>query len=114
MKAGDLDQRVTIQKIKDSATVGNTGHIDKTDDDNWENHLTRWAAVEEKDSREFVRAKQFDEQIVEMITLRADTQSRTITSEMRIIWRGRLLNIGKPPIEDVGREWITIHCVEPR
>lgn len=114
MEAGTLREVVTVQKLVDSPTTDATGRIDKSDPSNWETYITRYAEVAERSSREFYFAQQTNQALTELITLRADSETRLITSEMRVSWRSRTLNIDGPPIEMERRTKIQLQCVEPK
>lgn len=92
-RAGDYDQRIIIQKLKDEPTQDAFGQVDNSDDDNWETYTTRWAAIEPITSREQIRGGQVEPIGQYRVRMRSDSTTRAITTAMRISWNGRTLNI---------------------
>lgn len=91
--AGELNRRVTLQRIKTNATPDAHGHIDETADSTWESIGDRWAKFWGEGSREFFRAKQIQADMSHLIDLRYDGTTSTLTPRDRIRYDGRTLHI---------------------
>jgi len=85
MSAGDLTQRVTLQR---AATVQdeNTGEISEA----WGTLATVWAAVEPQAGREFVAAGALQAELIVKVRIR---YLAGITSADRVLHDGRTYNI---------------------
>jgi len=94
LSAGQLNERVTFQSV--SRTKGDMGGQVET----WADHATVWANVRQPSSRELVAAAQMQSTMDHVITVRYRTD---ITSDMRVMWRGRALEIVGDPYDPDGR-----------
>ena len=104
MRAGDLRDRVTIQRATNSDDgFGNTIS-------GWSDLLTVWANVRETPGKEIVAAGRIEASRTATIRVRASSQSRGVTAADRIIARGQVWNIrGRAEVGD-GRELIEFLC----
>lgn len=92
-RAGDYDQRITIQKLKDAPTTNDFGEVDKSNASNWETYANRWAEIEPVGGREQLRGGQTTPIGLYRVRMRSDSISRAITADMRIKWGDRYLNL---------------------
>ena len=104
MKAGDLRDRVTIQRATNSDDgFGNTIS-------GWSDLLTVWANVRETPGKEIVAAGRIEASRTATIRVRASSQSRGVTAADRIIARGQSWNIRSVSAVGDGRELIEFLC----
>jgi len=82
--AGKLTRRITVLRVKSTATVLSSGQIDETDEENWEIAETRWANIVPRSSREFFRGQQVADDITHKITMRYDSKSSRYNAKNRI------------------------------
>ena len=92
MKAGKLRHRITIEKNYGDDQDAQ-GHV--TED--WQAFDIRWAAVEPIGGRELWNARQLQPDITHRVRIRWDSKADTITADMRIDYRGRILHLLEPP-----------------
>lgn len=103
LAAGLLDQRITLQQRVDS--VNGFGENVPT----WSDVATVWASADPKRGREFFAAaqQQAESPVMFRIRWRDDVHER-----MRVLWRGRPMEIAAPPVEPYGgREALELYCV---
>ena len=112
-----FDTFVRVERIKASATAGADGHIDQTDDDNWEEYWLGHAHRLPKGSREFYRASQINADLTELWEVQKNRATQGITSEMRAKFRDldtdRTFNILGPPSEAGDRRNYHLSLREP-
>ena len=104
MKAGDLRDRVTVQR----ATHGDDGFGNTIS--GWSDLLTIWANVRETPGKEVVAAGRIEASRTATIRVRASSQSRGVTAADRIIARGQCWNIRSVSAVGDGRELIEFLC----
>lgn len=104
MRAGDLRDRITVQR----ATQGDDGFGNTVT--GWTDHLTVWANVRETPGKEVVAAGRVEASRTATIRVRASSLSRTITPADRIIARGQIWNIRSVSAVGDGRELIEFLC----
>ena len=104
MKAGDLRDRVTIQRATNSDDgFGNTIS-------GWSDLLTVWANVRETPGKEIVAAGRIEASRTATIRVRASSQSRGVTAADRVQARGQVWNIRSVAAVGDGRELIEFLC----
>lgn len=84
IRAGELNQRVTIQAATESRNALGETTL------SWSDYTTRWASVEGISSRESLFNGRQETNITHRVRLR---WVDGLTQKMRIIWRGRTLEI---------------------
>jgi SPP1 family predicted phage head-tail adaptor len=95
MQIGKLRHRVIIQE-KVLTPDGQGGNSQS-----WREFATVWASVESQGGREFQTARQTRATLTDQVVMR---YRAGITSDMRIVHRGRILAIARPPMDPDGRE----------
>ena len=85
MKAGDLDQRVTVERQQ-----GGFDELGQPLPDNWAPLFTCWAAVEPLVGREYLAAQAAQSEVTARVTMRYRTG---ITAQDRVIHNGTTYNI---------------------
>lgn len=116
--AGERTSRVLVERLKRSAVPDGGGHIDETDDTNWEtasdvgtNGLL-WASVVPRGSREFFRGEQVAADITHQVQVLYPA-AKTIGPKYRLRLNGRKLNIAEPPRNiDEENHTLVFACVE--
>lgn len=109
----ELTRLVTVEKVKDSATVLTDGNVDETSDSNWIVFGREWAKVVTQGSREFVRGEQLGEEASHQWTIRWSNKAAQYTTGMRLRMDGRKFNISAPPVNINERnEWLVINTKE--
>lgn len=103
ISAGDLRDRVTIQRRKSSAEADAGGLIDETAAGTWETYFTCWAQLIPSGAREFFGADQVQATIAYQVRVRACTETRAVVPTMRIKWKERYFNIAGMPFDPTGR-----------
>ncbi len=99
--AGDLDQRVTIER-PERAPDGGGGHTVT-----WEPVATVWAAVEPLSGRERLQAQQVQSAVTYRIRIR---RRADITAGMRVVWCGQVTNIRACPDPGPRAAFMTLDC----
>ncbi len=105
MQAGQLRQRVTIQK--DTPVQDGYGQPVPV----WSTHLTRWAAVEPLTGREYFTAQQTQAEVTTRIRVRWSS-GHGITPKMRVSWSGRLFEIDSVLEPVSARRELHLMCTE--
>lgn len=100
--AGELDQRITIQR-RDDAQDGYGQTVEA-----WTDVCRCWAKAQPLRGRELFAAQQTQEQSEVRFVIRYRPD---LDAAMRVLWRGQPHGITAPPI-DVGarREWLELMC----
>ena len=80
MNAGDRDQRVTLQSIT------RTNNAMNEPEESWSNIGKRWAKVEGQGGKELQRAQQTTPMATHLVSLPADSKTKTLTTDNRILW----------------------------
>lgn len=84
MRAGDLRQRVTIQRRVE--TPNSFGALERS----WEDVATVWAAVEPLQGREFFASKEMYSEVQYRVRMR---YREGVEPTMRVLWNGLALDI---------------------
>lgn len=82
MDAGQLRERVTLQRVTRAANAYN--EMEET----WGTLEKRWAKVEGQSGREVERANQTAPLATHKVTMRADSLTKTLTTDDRLVWAG--------------------------
>ena len=104
MKAGDLRDRVTVQR----ATQGDDGFGNTIS--GWTDLLTIWASVRETPGKEVVAAGRVEASRTATIRVRVSSLSRGVTAADRVRARGQIWNIRSVSAVGDGRELIEFLC----
>lgn len=99
---GRLRERVTVQRA--SETRNRVGEAVQT----WETHAERWASVQGVSAREFLLSGQQQTEISHRVYMR---YVDGLDSTMRIVWRGRVLEIASA-LEHGNRSEHELLCTE--
>lgn len=102
MAAGKKRYRIIVERLKTDAeglTRQASGKPDKSDADNWTTHVTRWAEIEEPGGGETQQEGQVRSEVTHLVWMDWDSETRTITSEMRVNWS----DAGTTRILDIAR-----------
>lgn len=100
--AGALRERVTIEQQVKADDEGGGYSI------SWTSHSTLWARVESPNGREALIGSQLSAAVSHVVTIR---QRDDVRAEMRVMWRGRALNI-RSVLPDGRREFLRLICEE--
>lgn len=115
-RCGKTRKRLTIERLKSGATVDAQGHVDKTDDSNWETYIQRNAWPQTRAGNETEQGDQLTAMRTSVWSLWYDTRAANITSQMRVKlpYNGstRTLNISAVIDVDYAGEVIELHCTE--
>ena len=111
--AADLDKRITVRRLKSSAVLDASGHLDETREGNWVEVGKRWAQFITRGSREFFRGEEVAADITHQITIRYDKTAAAWTTKMHVKYDGRTFNIAGPLRDiDEQNEWLVFPAVE--
>lgn len=109
----DLNKRVTVERLRPSLTPDAAGHIDETNDANWQQIGKVWAKFTTRGSREFFRGEQVAAEITHQVTIRWSRTAREWTTKMRLRMDGRVFNIAGPLRNvDEADKWLVFPVVE--
>lgn len=114
MESGNFNRRITIQKLKDNPVRDVNGEVDQTDAGSWETHAVRWAEMQTKGGREFWKVDKIEAEVTHLIRIPYDKFTLQITSEMRIIFETRTINIVAVYDPDEMHEVIEMQCKESK
>jgi SPP1 family predicted phage head-tail adaptor len=95
--AGVRNDLVSVKRLKSSAVPDASGHVDESDPANWETFTKQWCSVNPRGSREFFRGQQVAADITHQVEMLFNSDSNKITTKMRIMFKGRRLNVAEPP-----------------
>jgi SPP1 family predicted phage head-tail adaptor len=102
VKPGDLPHRITLEVQPAELDRNSLGEPV----DSWSAWREVWANVEEAGSRELLLAQQVNPELTHRITIR---WRAGVTAEMRVNWRGRIINLDGPPTNPDGRRvWLVL------
>lgn len=99
--AGELDQRVTLQRP--DSTPDGRGGVTK----GWSDIATVWARVRPIAGRERAAAGQIEAAATYRVTIRRRTD---VTADCRILWQGVAMNIRFAPASGSRAMWTVIDC----
>ena len=102
LPAGSFDQRITLQAK--SVTRAANGEEVET----WGTHAERWARVEPLRGKEFFAAAQTQDAAEYRVTIR---YLASVTRDMRVLWRGTLLDIVSVIDVNARRENLELMCI---
>lgn len=77
------NKRVTVQRLKD-LTADAHGHVDNTDNDNWEDYCTAFASVQTSGGREFWKVDRVEADVSREWTCTYTSKLAEATPDMRI------------------------------
>ena len=97
--AGKLMRRGQLQRVKATTQVDASGHIDLSDDANWEFVQDRWFEIVPKGSKQFLIGDQQRADISHQITMRYDVMSSGVTVAWRMQHRGKTYFFAGPPVD---------------
>lgn len=110
---GKFDKRITIYRLKSSLTPNAGGHVDETDDSNWQHVGKEWAACKTNGTREVLIDDQLRQFSTHIWTIRYSNTAATYATGMQLRMGGRKFNIAEPPFnQDEQNEWIIINTIE--
>lgn len=92
-RPGSYTAPITIRKRVDSPTRDGGNKVDWTDSSNFEDYHSTFCRVAKQNSREFYQAKQLQEDLSSVLIVRSSTKTRAIKATMRILFRGRTLEV---------------------
>jgi SPP1 family predicted phage head-tail adaptor len=104
VRSGLLRNRLVIEKLTTPEVRDPFGSPVET----WEEHATRWGAVEPLTGREFFEAQQMQAAADHMIRLRYDSATAAITEAMRIRHGAKLFDVQSVRDPDSRHEEIQI------
>ena len=99
IEAGKLLRRGSLERIKSTTTPDASGHINLTDDSNWEFVTKRWFSIIPSNSKEFLIGDQQRGDVTHQITMRYDSLSSGVTTAWRLKHRNKIYNIAGPPMD---------------
>lgn len=104
--AGRYNTRVTIERLKSSATVDASGHVNEADDANWEKYADRWCSIRYNAGAEKLIGDGAQSSGVGAYLFRYDTLTRDITSSMRLKIGTQVVSVTGPArvIDEANRE----------
>lgn len=91
--AGDLRHRVTIQAYADGGRDEDGFPMPST----WSDYVQLWAKVTPLSSRDLIAAQAAQSEVVARMVIRHRTD---ITTDMRVIYRGKIYAITSPGLDD--------------
>lgn len=103
MRIGNMRQRITIQKESRGGDSG--GGFEE----NWTDVATRWAGVRPVTGRERETGMQLEAQVTHIVTMR---YLDGLNPGMRILLKGRALNIRRVLNLEERNRWMELQCEE--
>jgi SPP1 family predicted phage head-tail adaptor len=97
--AGKLLRRGQLQRLKSTVSADASGHVDETDDANWEFVQNRWFSIVPAGSKQFLIGDQQRADVTHQITMRYDSMSSSVTVGWRMSHRGEVYNFNGPPVD---------------
>ena len=91
--AGDLRHRVTIQAYADGGRDEDGFPTPST----WTDYVQLWAKITPLSSRDLIAAQAAQSEVVARMVIRHRTD---ITTDMRVIYRGKIYAIASPGLDD--------------
>lgn len=92
-RSGEFRYPITVQRLKASASQDAFGQTDQWDDSSWETYITRRACKETQPGTEPIVGEQVQPVAGHILTVRADAETKAITTLMRVIFNGKTLHI---------------------
>ena len=98
---------VRVERPRAGATRDDGGHVDLTDDANWETHCEGHAAVQASSGREFTLGQQVMADTDYVLTMPANKLTLAVDATMRVVRKGDGLTVNLTaayPAGEDGRE----------
>ncbi len=112
-KADRRNQLIAVQRLKSSVIPDTSGHVDESNPANWETFTKQWANVMPRGSREFFRKEEVSAEVTHQVEMLFNSESKQISQKMRIMLRGRTLNVAEPPRNtDENNHSLIFACIE--
>ncbi len=120
---GSRNKLATLERIKAGAVDDSSGHVDETDENNWEPVTQAFLEVHTLSLRqrsELMQGGQIDADVTHEVALVFDPVIWSLLGEpnstkMRWNLDGRILNFSGPPVnENEDDKWISFPCMEAR
>ena len=108
---GSYPKLVTIQKPKTTGQDA-AGHIDLSDDSNWEDVSKAYCKVLPQSGKEFYRAQKTEANITHVLETQYSTNTAAIDPSYRIRLGTRSLNVVSAINEEEMNKTILISCIE--
>lgn len=89
---------ITIQRIKSSVSIGLSGHVDETDDANWETYWTCWSAWDTRPGTEALVGDQNQASRAVVVEVPYSSVANRIDTKMRVKKGSAVYSISEPPI----------------
>lgn len=110
MRAGQLRQRITIQKLNAD------GRDDKgmQNGEVWENFVTVWANVDDLSTRDIITDRAAQGTMRARATIRYSPKVAVVDTTYRLLFEGKYYRIDGDPTFDTGsrREYMTLNLAE--
>lgn len=90
---------IAIEQLREALTPDAAGHIDESDDENWECYCQAAAKIVPVGSREFFGADQVQANVTHQITVRHCSEAEAITTAHRVRFGTRVFNVASPPVD---------------
>lgn len=97
--AGKLLRRGQLQRVKSTVFPDASGHVDLTNDSNWEFVQNRWFSIVPAGSKQFLIGDQQRADVTHQLTMRYDSMSSSVTEGWRLKHRGVTYNFSGPPVD---------------
>lgn len=109
-RAAKYRTRVTIERLKSSATIDASGHVNEADDDNWEKYAERWCSIRYNSGAEKLIGDGAQSSGVGAYVFRYDTLTSGITSDMRLRLGTRIISVTGPArvVDEGNREVLVV------
>lgn len=116
--AGRRNTLLTVQRIRRGAVIGDGGQVDESNEANWETasdvgaNGQLWGLVIPRGSREFPRGEQIAAEVDYLVEVLYEAGKR-ITTKMRLVFGGRVLNIAGNPMDvEMRHHSLQLPCTE--
>lgn len=104
--------RVSVQRP--AGTPGVSGHVDLSDDSNWQSMGSRWASFKTRGGSEGVLFDQVQADVSHVIEMPYDSLTRTIGPRWRLTMQGRVFHITNVHDVDEQRRRIRVYAAEEK
>lgn len=108
----EKDKKISVQRVKPTASADNSGFIDLTNDANWEEYEAAFASVKTRGGREFWKVDIVSADVSQVWVCDYSTKMAAATPKMRLKSEDVVYNIASVIDVDLAHETIEIQTTK--
>lgn len=102
-RAGKYRDLWTVRRLKSTIAPDVSGHVNESDENNWENWGTLWCFEDTKPGRESLTGDQLTAASRSVLQARYSSKSVALTTSMKLKRGSRVVSVATPPVDVDGQ-----------